>query len=609
MSVRNLLSGLAVGVALLFSTHAAQAAPSQIRVVWDQAAHREAVIGFSSTATSGTYIRYGYSSQRSSWARLNAGSSRTFGSLRSHFVRLGGLAASTPVYFEACDASGCSGAYWFLTAPSSAAPVTLAIGGDSRTNRSLRQQGNRLVAKTRPLAVLFGGDYTDGNTTSEMSEWLSDWQLAFPQDTVDGLSVRQAIPLVPTMGNHEDNDLTMICKVFGVDADRNGACDLRDSYYAVEIGGPGYLRAYTLNTQLRRSGYSAQWSAQSSWLASDLANASGAAWRIAQYHVPMFPRTSSKTAFNAPIFDAWAQIFYDRRMNLVEESDSHLVKYTFPVRPIGSNFQEVAAGTVYVGEGAWGAPTRTADRYNPWILGQASFAHFKLLQVTPARLEIRTVRFSGEADTASLTRSQRLADPLALPTGLSLWNDTPIGPVYALEKDANGRSRLADGQLPQTLVRGAVRDVEVRSNNTRSNGTVLVADGSDSGRELRVLMGWDFSGVSTNLQIDSVSLQIDVSNRSAGQYDLYRASASWAESSASWTQGNSLGERIGSIVPNATGVQTLQLNAAGVQLVRDWIAGRVANHGVILRSAGTTDGVDFSSREGATPPKLVIAYR
>lgn len=54
-------------------------------------------------------------------------------------------------------------------------------------------------------------------------------------------------------------------------------------------------------------------------------------------------------------------------------------------------------------------------------------------------------------------------------------------------------------------------------------------------------------------------------------------------------------------------MQTLQLNAAGVQLVRDWIAGRI--HDAIPRSASTSDGVDFSAHEGATLPELVIAYR
>ncbi|WP_395789562.1 DNRLRE domain-containing protein [Aquimonas sp.] len=597
---------IALAALLAAGTSAVWAAPSQVRVTWDGPPDREAVIGFSTSETSGGYIRFGSSSTRSSWARANTQSIRSFGNLRNHFVRLENLPANTPIYFEACDSTGCGPAHWFLTAPSAASALTFITGGDSRTNRSLRQQGNRLVAKIRPLFVMFGGDYTQGNTTTEMSEWLSDWELAYPQDTVDGLSVRHAIPLLPTVGNHEDNDQTMLCKLFGVDADRDGACSLRDTHYAVSIGGD-FIRAYTLNTQLRLSGYSSQWQTQNTWLNTDLAGAGSARWRIAQYHVPMFPRTSSKPSFNSPVFQ-WAQPFYQYAMNLVEESDSHLVKYTFPVRPEGSGLREAAAGTVYAGEGAWGAPTRTADRQNDWILGQASFAHLRVISATADRLELRTVHFAGEGDTAALSRSARLSSPLALPSGLSLWADTPIGPVYGIARDGAGRSRLADGQLPETRVLGAAADAHVRSSGARTNGTVLLADGSDSGSELRALMRWDLTQVPATLAIQSVSVQLNVSDRSAGQYDLYRANASWSESSLSWSQATNLGERIGSIVPNTTGTQSVQLNAAGLTLVRDWISGARANHGVVLVSAGTGDGVDFSSREGAVSPKLVIAH-
>ena len=56
-------------------------------------------------------------------------------------------------------------------------------------------------------------------------------------------------------------------------------------------------------------------------------------------------------------------------------------------------------------------------------------------------------------------------------------------------------------------------------------------------------------------------------------------------------------------------MRTIALNAAGVQLVEDWASGAVANHGVALVNAsGVIDGVDWSSREGASAPKLTLSY-
>ena len=49
----------------------------------------------------------------------------------------------------------------------------------------------------------------------------------------------------------------------------------------------------------------------------------------------------------------------DGKMNLITESDTHIVKYTWPVVPSGSSYTKVDAGTVYIGEGSWGVGTRS----------------------------------------------------------------------------------------------------------------------------------------------------------------------------------------------------------------------------------------------------------
>ena len=220
---------LLFGVSILFASIGANAATQYPRVVWDSDPAHKAVIGFSPVGSiSDAHIKLGNSTNESSWVRYNPNANRTFNSsLSSYFVRLNNLTPNTAYYFRVCDASGCGSRYWFRTAASSANDVTFITGGDSRTNRSARQQGNRLVGKIRPQFVMFGGDYTDNNTASQMQEWLSDWQLSFSSDSIDGQSYKQIYPLVPTVGNHEDNDQRVICLVFGVDSNNDGNCSLR----------------------------------------------------------------------------------------------------------------------------------------------------------------------------------------------------------------------------------------------------------------------------------------------------------------------------------------------------------------------------------------------
>lgn len=426
------------------------AAPTQIRVVWDGDASSEAVIGFTTNSTSGNQVKYMVGS--SGWKTVTT-TGQSLGTLNSQFVRLTGLAANSAVYFKACDSSGCTGYYRFRTANSSASPITFIMGGDSRTNSDIRRQGNRLVANIRPLFVMFGGDYTQNSNDVEMGEWLTDWEMAYPKDsittksTANGVtttkqeSVLNAIPIMPTIGNHEDGQMLILCKTFGVDADRDGKCTLRDTYYTATIGG-NFLRTYTMNTQLRLSGYSSDWDAQKTWLKNDLSGTgSKATWRIAQYHVPMFPLTSSKPQSNSPIF-GWASYFYDYKMNLIEESDSHLTKYTKVVKPGKDTMVASTAGTVYLGEGAWGAPTRTADRSYDWIEAKDSFAHFNVIQLDKDTLQVKTVKFTSDGQASQIGWDERGKDGQKLPTGLVLWEHVKGKTSNQYKRDSNGRTQV-----------------------------------------------------------------------------------------------------------------------------------------------------------------------
>ncbi|RJG49898.1 pre-peptidase C-terminal domain-containing protein [Motilimonas pumila] len=426
----------------------AQAGSQYHRLIWDASPQSQATIGFSPNGGSNHYVRYGLNSNDTNWTLQELSATRTFaGSLTNHFVKLSGLPANSPVYYQVCDSTGCGQKFWFKTAPNSHTPFVAIAGGDTRTGWTNRRNGNKLVAKIRPLFVMHGGDFTNANSASEMRSYLADWQLTFSSDNIDGVSFKRIYPFIPTHGNHEDNNYNTLCQVFGADFNQDGQCNANDTYGAFNVS--PLLRVYTLNSQFKNSGWSSYASAMNNWLASDLASqGSSATWRIAQYHKPMFPHYTGKSD-NTILHTWWAQTFYNNKMNLVVESDTHINKITRPLKPSGNGFSATdAGGTVFVGEGSWGAPARSANDPKSWTIDLASIQQFKVLSVSSAKVEVRTAQFSNSA--YALSNSERQANPLALPSNVAWWNAAEVGEVLTLVKASNGLSRIDNGSVTPT---------------------------------------------------------------------------------------------------------------------------------------------------------------
>ena len=516
MKPHYLHAGL-IGLGLAMSS-SAFAATEKLRVVWDNNPDQNITIAFSASGTQ-PHIRYGTSTDETTWQQVNVTRSFVFGgSFTSQITYLNALQANKAYYFRACDSSGCGPAHWFKTARASAGDMTFVAGGDSRTNRGERQQGNRLAAKVRPAFIYFGGDLTDNNTASQMIEWLDDWQLAFSSDNINGQAYKYVPGLVVNVGNHEANDLTFLCKVFGMDMDRNGACSLRDTYGAFNING-NQLRVYNLNSEFSSS--SSDFNAQTTWLSGDLSQqGQQVSWRMASYHKPALPRTSSKPTVNAGPY-SWAQLFYDQKMNVVFESDSHLFKITAPVKPVasGNDYQEVSGGTVYLGEGAWGAPKRSADRNASWLVDLASLSHFNILQFSGSNLLVRSALFSGESATAALPLNEREANPLALPNGLQLRTTSGIGDTFALTRDAQGRTTKVTGEANQAPVVNAGSDISIPLSGSATLAGSVSDDGKPAGGNLSI--AWSkASGPGTVTFAQSNQAQTSATFSSAGTYEL-----------------------------------------------------------------------------------------
>lgn len=401
------------------------------RLTWRQDPATSMVIGFEQP--SGSSVKVVYDTQDhgriTGKYRFTAVPSRqvNHAGMRNVFVRIKGLQPATIYYFMVVDSDGSSQRMLFETPHNTPdKPLSIIAGGDSRNNREVAQSANQLVSKLKPHFVLFGGDMTNGDTAAEWQDWFDDWQLTISSDG-------RLTPIVPARGNHERSNAS-IYNLFDVPNP--------DVYYALSFAG-GLLRTYTLNTLFPPGGD------QLDWLENDLSR-SRSSWKIAQYHHSMRPHTASKPERDE-LITLWATRFTKYGMSLVCESDVHTVKQTWPIRPsreLGATqgfIRDDRYGTVYVGEGCWGAPLRANDDNKPWTRASGRFNQFKWLWVDLRQIQIRTVDINrssyvvNEVDYLARFKS---------PPGMYYWDADNGGDVLRIQRRAAGTPPVAQGPLP-----------------------------------------------------------------------------------------------------------------------------------------------------------------
>jgi hypothetical protein len=347
--------------------------------------------------------------------RLSANPARTVNhaGMRNVFVRLGGLAPSTVYYFLVVDSDGSSRRMKFETPHNTPdRPLSIIAGGDSRNNRETALTANRLVSKLKPHFVMFGGDMTNGDTAQEWQQWFDDWQATI---SADG----RLTPIIPARGNHERSNES-IYNLFDVPNP--------NVYYSLDFAG-GLLRTYTLNSLFPAGGD------QGNWLERDLASCK-TMWKFAQYHHSMRPHTTSKPERDELIYH-WGTKFHRYGMNLVVESDVHTVKQTWPIRPSkepGSAqgfIRDDRRGTVYVGEGCWGAPLRANNDNKPWTRASGRFNQFKWIWVDINQVQVRTVMIDR---SAYVVQENTLEGRFKSPPGMYYWDAPNTGDVLRIPR-------------------------------------------------------------------------------------------------------------------------------------------------------------------------------
>ncbi len=384
------------------------------------------------------------------------------------FFKATNLSPNTVYYFYIEDGQTTSQTYYFETAPNDPSQrLSLIAGGDSRAafnggDQSARQNANKLVAKLRPHAILFGGDFTNLDTNGEWQTWFDDWQLTIASDG-------RMTPIIPARGNHELTDGSRVYDLFNTPSAGSG---VGDTYYALNMGGD-LLRIYTLNSLISVTGE------QATWLNGDLSTACNT-WKIAQYHYPIRPHNSGKDEQDDQR-SAWCPAFENHGLNLAIESDSHLNKYTHPIKmstATGSEegfIRDDQDGVVYIGEGGWGATLRSADDAKAWTFddsGNTPFNQIKLLFIDQNSIDVRTViTKNGDANYPDNITELPLSDRFTLPSNLDLWQPVPASAATGiLSFDASNSVMSLNNPTTTNLSVDLGADVPV------SAGTTMVLD-------------------------------------------------------------------------------------------------------------------------------------
>jgi PKD repeat protein len=420
----------------LFMTVTSFATTRRYRLMHNSNPSTEITIGWEQQSGTNPVIHYGTVDQGTNFSLYPSTQAPhrqvSYMGMSNRFAKLTGLTPNTVYYFVIQDSEGTSNRYWFTTMPNdNSQTLSFISGGDSRSGTTQRQNGNRMVAKIRPHAVLFGGDLVNTPGDVSVQEWMDDWQLTI---TTDG----QMIPVVHSYGNHEQygsGGASFIYDLFDTPF---------DVYYNVRYGGD-LFSCYTLNGEVL-PGHTIPNNtvrvAQKNWLQSTLSN-DASIWKFAQYHRPIVPHNSTKGE-GADEYSDWANYFYDYGVRVVAESDAHCTKVTNEVKPAfigapsggsGNWFVSTVPGTddpnkgiTFIGEGAWGT-IRTADDLHPITKASGSFYQFNWLLVDACKIEMRTIDTQspnsvpqhafGDYTSISAGLNAQIWKPTAIPTGVS----------------------------------------------------------------------------------------------------------------------------------------------------------------------------------------------
>jgi hypothetical protein len=398
------------------------AQPDYFRASWNDDPATTMVIGWSNAE--GT-LHWGPTDQGTNFANYpNAtpfqDSVRIYGII-NFFVKLSGLTPKTTYYAVVRDPSGnVSRRLKFRTMSDNPDdPISFVSAGDTRDAAPIVESCNCIAERRAIFTVLskvcadfitFSGDFTNGkypgqvNIQRQWRDWFEDWQRTI---SADG----RLIPIVPALGNHEEFSDKVIFKFFNIPLTNN------EEFFAMSFGG-NLLRIYSLNSERTELPAQISWFENDAQLYSQPGNQ--VFWKAVQYHKPVASQgnpyaNQPETKFK----ENFVSKFATYGVRLAMEGHTHIYKVSWPVLPLTTNntsrngfFRNDTIGTIYIGEGNFGAPFRTVnggpDNLYAWTReARTNFTSFFYINVTKERMDVRTVMNKNNASLSNQVCDQQ----------------------------------------------------------------------------------------------------------------------------------------------------------------------------------------------------------
>jgi beta-glucanase (GH16 family) len=182
-----------------------------------------------------------------------------------------------------------------------------------------------------------------------------------------------------------------------------------------------------------------------------------------------------------------------------------------------------------------------------------------------------------------------------------------------------------DGLFPSVTYAGTT-DTKIAARNASTNYGNATKFDIDGDPDVAGLFRWDVSAIPTGSSVTSVTIELNVTSSTKQNFEVYALNRAWSELAATWqrytTNSNWAGAGaagsgdlsntvLGALGPAGKGVFRINLNAAGIAAVQNWINDANQNFGTIVKDFAASDGVDISSSEAsnkAQRPKLIVNY-
>lgn len=225
----------------------------KIRLAWNDNPATKITIGWDQLSGDNPIVYYGTNDRGEKWNRYEQSKKPTreisHHNMNTKFCELSGLLPDKAYYFVIKDSEGVSERFWFKTAPDKPVPFTCIMGGDTKSEEpalSAGRSSKKMVAKLRPLFVVFCGDFTSDDATDpdHWALWLTDWfELT---RTSDG----RLFPIVPVQGNHESGEPGILNSIFNAPYQYENPENI---YYSLSFGG-NFFHMIILNSEIEEGG-------------------------------------------------------------------------------------------------------------------------------------------------------------------------------------------------------------------------------------------------------------------------------------------------------------------------------------------------------------------